>query len=875
MTQAPLQPKTLERFVLWFFIFALAMGLRSFDWHWVWRLDHLFYDYAVQALARDAPEDIIIVAIDEQSLREIGDWPWQRQVHAQLIDILHQAGASVIGLDLILSEPTTQDTQADQQLAQAIARHGRTVLPILIEEIRLGGQFLETLPTQALSDVAQLGHVHVDLDPDGIVRRVFLKEGLREAYWPHFALTLLQLAGHDIDRYLIGRRAPATSTGSLMQWRRDFEMFIPYAGPPNHFKRISYQQVLQGAFAADSFKDKWVLIGATASGMGDVLPTPTSGDHEPMPGVEVHANIIDALRLGMNIRQTGDILTLLITAILVLLPAFAFTHFTPRWNLIVTLALIGVTIGFDVLLLSTYYYWFPPSAAIICLVLCYPLWSWRRLEQALRYLNLELNTLHEEQAKLPVTRTPNIAQGLIFLQELLPIQGWVLYNNNGTIVSQQGQAPHPVPHHICAQHWIRAQHQIWIDINTTELGALGVSWQEDTTPHSSQQAVLDNLVQRYRAEVGHTRKDADLIYSRIQQVQTATDRMRALNRFVSDTVSQMADGTLVVDASGSVVLINQRAEYYLNITVDLSEGPQWLPNYLAALEISHHLSWAELLRTTLLDQHSVQIEARSNRGIDLLVQIAPLSTETGLLGGFIVNLSDISLLKDSERKRNELLSFLSHDLRSPLVSLLALLEVGKAKNRDPELNKLLARMENYTQRTLSLADQFLQLAQAESGEEITFAPVNIANLIDAAVESLYSLALQKNIRIRTQLPASDNWVDGDGNLLERALINVIGNAIKYSPEQSTVLVSVDVQADRLRCTVADQGIGIEASEIATLFDRFRRAENAKISTTGGVGLGLALVKAVIDRHQGSIAVTSTLGTGSQFIITLPKLAPTG
>lgn len=867
MKQSSVQPRFFEQFLLWFFVATLAVILHQGDWLWRW--DRVFYDNQLRFWSRPAPEDIVIVAIDEQSLRELGGWPWDRLVHARLIEILHQAGAKTIGFDVIFSEPSTM--QADLALATAIKQHQRTILPVVIEQIRRGGQFIETLPISTFANAAAaLGHAHVDIDRDGIVRSVFLKEGLGSAYWNHLSIEILKQSGTELDLYVTGQHSPFTQPGSPLKWRRNFEILIPYSGPPNHFKRISYSQVLNENFAANAFKDKLVLVGATASGLGDVLPTPMSANNEPMPGVEIHANIIDALRSGWTIQPLAKHWALLLTAILVLLPAFIFTYFSPRLNLIVTLLLISATVAIDFLLLHLLHIWFPPAATLLCLAISYPLWSWRRLEHALRYLNLELNQLHEEQSKLPTTHTPTLEGALQFLQQLLPIKGWIIYNEHKTIRNQKGIPPHPLPTYISKEEWIQSGHDQWINLDSNEISYVGLSWKANAQLSKHQQAVLEQLANLYRKPLDQTPASAELIYSRILQVQSATSRMRALSRFVADTVSQMADGTLVVDSTGTIVLTNPTAEAYLC----KSDKPNYkifsLQECLSNLELPNHRSWTDLLGNTLIDHHAQQIEARTQTGKDLLVQIAPLSSDTGLLGGFIVNLSDISQLKESERRRDELLSFLSHDLRSPLVSLLALLEVAKSTNADTKNLSLLSDMENYTHRTLSLADQFLHLSHAESNEEIQFECQDIRTLIDSAVATVYAQANKKHIQITTKVATEFTWVDGDGTLLERAFINIISNAVKYSPENTSILILVNEQQNHLQCIIRDQGIGIDADDIATLFDRFKRAKNVKRSNETGSGLGLALVKAVLDKHNGTITVASKPGQGTEFTIILPK-----
>jgi CHASE2 domain-containing sensor protein len=187
----------------------------------LYRWDWLFYDWNLAAWSRAPADDIVIVAVDEQSLREMGRWPWSRRTHAELVRTLGAAGAKAIAMDIVFAEPDATDPAADAELADALARNGRVVLPVLNEQSRLNGQLLETLPIPALAAaVAGLGHVDVELDPDNIARGVYLKAGLGSPHWPTLALALLELTDSTAQRTLPGQpycptRHPLTFGGAI------------------------------------------------------------------------------------------------------------------------------------------------------------------------------------------------------------------------------------------------------------------------------------------------------------------------------------------------------------------------------------------------------------------------------------------------------------------------------------------------------------------------------------------------------------------------------------------------------------------------------------------------------------------------------------
>lgn len=159
------------------------------------RVDNLIFDIGQKYYVTPAPDDIVIVAIDETSVAQLGRWPWSRQLHAKVIERLRQEHTSAIGLDIVFSEPDQNDQGADLALAQAVKNAGNVVLPVLIEATRVNGQLIETLPLPLLTQhAADLGRVHAVLDEDGIARSIYLFEGVGAPVWQHFSQAVLNIS---------------------------------------------------------------------------------------------------------------------------------------------------------------------------------------------------------------------------------------------------------------------------------------------------------------------------------------------------------------------------------------------------------------------------------------------------------------------------------------------------------------------------------------------------------------------------------------------------------------------------------------------------------------------------------------------------------
>ena len=228
------------------------------------RVDNLIYDVGQKLHIETAPSDVVIVAIDEYSLSQLGRWPWPRNIHADLIRRLKADGAAVIGMDIIFSEPDNNKA-ADDDLAAAITDAKNVVLPILFESTRVNGQVIETLPVAQFAEhAADLGRVHAVLDEDGIARSIYLYEGVGAPVWQHFSQAVLNVAQKNTSKNTFAEPINTDSTASsnsLFSLKQKDQRKINFLGPAGHFSTMSYVQVLNGQFEKGVFRQKIVLVG--------------------------------------------------------------------------------------------------------------------------------------------------------------------------------------------------------------------------------------------------------------------------------------------------------------------------------------------------------------------------------------------------------------------------------------------------------------------------------------------------------------------------------------------------------------------------------------------------------------------------------------
>lgn len=357
---------------------ALVGGLAAVasHWQWFWQQDEAVYDAYVGAW--DYPPDprLLIVAIDDNSLQQIGQWPWPRSTHARLLDRLTEAGSARVVLDLMLSEPDRQDAAQDADLAAAIRRNGRVVLPVLAAPASGPNMAEELLPIPLIAaNAATLGHSDVEVDADGVARGLYLTAGIGSPHWPALGLALADARGP-----LPGLRDPDPGQSSPYQWRRDHYVRVRYAGPPERFPQVSYVDLLNGDVDPALLRGRLVLVGMTASGIAPRLLTPTTRERW-MSGSEYQANVASMLLTDKVITLPPTLWRALLSGLLVALCCLGLS--LPRASASALLALPS-TLLLSFVLLRAGNLWFAPAAALtgmLAVICAWVLWrisAWRR-----------------------------------------------------------------------------------------------------------------------------------------------------------------------------------------------------------------------------------------------------------------------------------------------------------------------------------------------------------------------------------------------------------------------------------------------------------------------------------------------------------------
>lgn len=732
------------------------------------RVNHIVQDAGLRLITRAPHPDIVIVMIDDPSIAAIGRWPWRRALHAELISRISAHNPRAIGMDVLFNEADLDYPEDDLLLTDAIQRSGRVVLPVLRRGYGPTSNATD-LPWPAFAQAAaQLGHVHVAPDNDGVVRSLYLREGPATAPWPHFSMAMQCVAqAQQPGAPPCPRPIARASDGA--PWVRLDRTLIAYAGSLSRFTTYSYIDVLRGAVPASAFQDKYVLVGAAASGLGDMFATPVSQQSRLMPGVEVVTHVLDARLSGERIVPASRALNTAFNLTPVAVALLALLLAGPLAALLTSAAM-----GTATLLLSVGLPWgaglqFAPAAAFLGLMLAYPLWSWRRLSAAAHFLGLEMENLQRE-----------------------------------------------------------------------------------------------GLSMRLRKRAGDS---ADFLERRINAVERASRQLRDLHHFVSESLQQLPSPSLVCDPQGQILLANLAARQHLGGGTQPSLQGLSVVDLLADLvqvDTGQPLITHEHLRNRTLP---VQSEGRDKHNRSLLMQCKPFTDLAN--SGWLLTLVDLTDMRRALQQRDQALNFISHDIRAPNASILTLLEMQRVYPGRMSDEELMLRIERYAQASLGMAESFVQLASAQA-QKYRMEPLDLVTVLAETTDDLWALARDRQVQVRTTSTPDAAPCLGDRALLRRALANVINNAIKFSPEGGVVECSITARDTHWLLAVRDQGPGIAPEMQGQLFTPYQRLHDRSHPSIQGVGLGLALVHTVVQRHGGALEVDSDAGRGAEFRLVLPR-----
>ena len=337
-------------------------------------------------------------------------------------------------------------------------------------------------------------------------------------------------------------------------------------------------------------------------------------------------------------------------------------------------------------------------------------------------------------------------------------------------------------------------------------------------------------------------------------------RTRERDRFFT-VLEAMSDGIVILDRHGDVAIINRAAAQLLRTDVAQAERQSFV-------QLVRDYRVAELWQQAVQTQREQLATIEVNPGFYLRVAIRPFQGEHHT--GYLAILQDLSHLYRLETVRRDFVSNISHELRTPLASIKAVVDTLRdgALEDPPAAERFLQRMEVEVDSMTQMVQELLELSRIESGQApLRFFPVAPELLVEPAVERLRPQAERAQLTLAVALAPDLPQVLVDADRIRQVIINLVHNAIKFTPAGGYVTVTARAVHDSVVVAVADTGAGIPAEDQPRIFERFYKADRARAG--GGTGLGLAIAKHTIQAHNGRIWVESQAGKGSTFSFTLP------
>ena len=346
-------------------------------------------------------------------------------------------------------------------------------------------------------------------------------------------------------------------------------------------------------------------------------------------------------------------------------------------------------------------------------------------------------------------------------------------------------------------------------------------------------------------------------------------RTKAERNRLNAILRGMGEGIMVADASGSITLVNPAFKSLFEPADEVEGKP--------LIDISRHPALHDTFRQVVAAkaERIEELLLRNSGEKTVLTHWVPLM-EGGVLHGVVVVFHDISEIRRLENIRKDFVANVSHELRTPITIIKGYAETlasGGLENSEQAL-RFVSIIVSHAERLGALVADLLTLSQLESGTmSLETRSVNIPQLAGHVVSLLEQKSQEKGIRVDASRLGDAPQVLADPGRLEQVFLNLLDNAIKYTPAGGTVSMSAAVEGNLVRIGVHDTGIGIPSRDLSRIFERFYRVDTARSRDEGGTGLGLSIVKHLVQMQGGTVSVQSS-GHGSSFFFTLRRFLQT-
>jgi signal transduction histidine kinase/CHASE2 domain-containing sensor protein len=768
------------------------------------------------------PDDIAIVAIDESSLMRFGRFPWSRMVMARTVDQLAAARPKAIAIDVLFADPTIPED--DDALAESIGRAGNVVVAAQLAESAVHGapaEWIVPLP-ELQQSAAAVGHVNVHTELEGIPRQIEVSQADDSG-------RLIRAMA--VETVRIGDGIPAggvvnTSRSLLIGSRQiPLEASAPavYLAPAN--RGANSPQVLRGGRMTIDFIGPAGSFGAHTYSLAAVVE-----GRIPRDRFEGKYVLIGATAASMGDRLTSPFVHMA--------DAQADQHgaFMPgvevlanELNTILRRRFLSAASGLEGF----------AGAALAALLTLLAL----EFAQGGRELFKQLAALGAMALFILAVCYAAYARSLVFLPLVPAMVSFAAAGMLGLLHRSLVASAR-------------------LDAGIAELAASG-GLLVPPPPKPAPGRLPHGLEWKARTL-------ADLNAALIDRA-----------RFVEFALRSIDEGLLIASPAGRITFANPGAAEILDSTPEALTGQhlvhKLLPPPPAATGIATE---ADLLARLVKERKRIEQEVsfrepRPRRYILRMAAVASGEDGEGPVLGIVATLSDITRQHELQQTKNDVISLVSHEMRTPLTAiqgmteLLAGYDVPAERRREMHL-----AINSEVKRLTRMITEYLDITRLESGATaVRRSPAKVDALIERLVLLLDPLAAPKRIRLFRQYPPDLPALIADPDLLSQAIENLVSNAIKYSPPDTEVRISASADESAVFIEVVDHGYGIPESDLERVFDKFYRVPRVEDAGTPGTGLGLSLVREIAELHGGSVSLASTVGEGSHFTLRIPRREP--